>query len=522
MDKRLSKEWGEIQTAAYIKRDGSLFDNHPEICKFWDYKKNLISPKKVHSGHRKKKWWICPIHGSYEQSPRDKTRDSAGCKKCKSRTFSRPELRLLAEFKKIFNKVSWNNKIFGKEIDIYLPDYDFGIEVDGFYHIGEDKRKKDLNKNLHFKKKGIKIIRIRASKINDKIDNYDFFYNSRDLELKHIKTGLKILLKFRKIKKEEKIRINEYLERKNFINNKEYRNLIINLPFPPKGLSLQDKYPEIAKQWHDQLNKPLKSFMFLPGSNFRIWWFDQFNKNDYPPYYKLYDKVSKLLYKHEPHKMPIIDKVNGHGCDFCGRLQIFKKRQLAQIRKSGSLSKHQNIILEIKDKKIRTLIKKYSNEIPSTTTLELDWYCKIHKRSWKASITRRIHNKKGTGSGCIRCSQKNKKVKYFKNKSGKKYGLIDVISFHSHSTNLTRPTYKCKCHACGKIKFLKISEKTIRSCGCLKDKGMTLKTFLYLDKYKLKFTKRRRDRDKHWLKWTQSFSDNVDEHINDFRVRNGL
>lgn len=59
----------------------------------------------------------------------------------------------------IFNyRPSWLN---GMEIDIFLPDLNIAIEIDGFYHSNEEQHERDIKKNKLLNNKSIKVIRIR-------------------------------------------------------------------------------------------------------------------------------------------------------------------------------------------------------------------------------------------------------------------------------------------------------------------------------------------------------------------------
>jgi Zn ribbon nucleic-acid-binding protein len=92
---------------------------------------------------------ICPIHGIFEQPPRDHL-SGHGCGKC-GQIISKSENDIYEYIKSIYNgKIVRNNRkiLDGKEIDILLPDKNIGIEYCGLYwHSNLFKNDKYYHKN---------------------------------------------------------------------------------------------------------------------------------------------------------------------------------------------------------------------------------------------------------------------------------------------------------------------------------------------------------------------------------------
>jgi very-short-patch-repair endonuclease len=69
--------------------------------------------------------------------------------------------------KSIYNgKVLENDRIQleGKELDIFIPSLNLGIEFDGdYWHTKEDAKEKDERKNQLCEEKGIRLLRIKES-----------------------------------------------------------------------------------------------------------------------------------------------------------------------------------------------------------------------------------------------------------------------------------------------------------------------------------------------------------------------
>ena len=420
--------------------------------------------------------------------------------------FSRPEFRILTEFEKIFNRVEWNQKYFGKEIDIYLPDYKFGIEIDGYWHI--NKFLKDKEKNDFFKKKKIKILRIREPKLIRKVSKEDFFYNGKLIAIEDIKQTLKIIKRLRKISFSETKKINVYLKNKTFLNEKRYKFFCKNLPYPPYHLSLAKKKPAVAKTWDYERNKPLTPKMFLPKSNVKMWWICNKDEKEFPEVLELYKDCLYLKDKHPSYESSIDDRSKSKGCRLCSIIKARINQQKNSIKKKGSLKDYSKIINEIKDDSLRKKIKKHSNKIPAASKLEIEWYCKIHSHTWKTRVSRRIlgnSGKKNGGHGCRYCGSVKTSNKSRKNLVGMRIGLLKIISFNKASTDRTRPFWNVLCDGCNKIKIMQIKNFEIQSCGCLKEKGLTLKSFLFLKKYNLKKVNYG---SKLWLKWSNDFKKN--------------
>jgi len=104
------------------------------------------------------------VHGDFEQKPNQHL-NGQGCPKCALK-FDKSELEVL-EFIKALNieNIITNDRIVlnGKEIDIYLPDYNVAIEYNGLYWHSENQGKDNkyhLKKTEECLKQGIQLIHI--------------------------------------------------------------------------------------------------------------------------------------------------------------------------------------------------------------------------------------------------------------------------------------------------------------------------------------------------------------------------
>ena len=107
---------------------------------------------------------ICPDHGEFWQQPNNHLQGQ-GCPSC-SHTFSQEENEVYEFIKEVIgeNNVIKNDReiLNGKEIDIYVPEYNIGIEFNGLHWHSEQyiDKKYHLEKTEECEKQGIRLIHI--------------------------------------------------------------------------------------------------------------------------------------------------------------------------------------------------------------------------------------------------------------------------------------------------------------------------------------------------------------------------
>ena len=116
----------------------------------------------------------CPIHGDFEQIPRNHL-FGAGCPKC-FKDKSKVEKEILSYIKTLTNEEIIENDrtiLEGKEIDIFIPSLSIGIEVNGLiWHSEKFESDKyyHLKKTLKASQKCIRLIHIFEDEWNYKLD----------------------------------------------------------------------------------------------------------------------------------------------------------------------------------------------------------------------------------------------------------------------------------------------------------------------------------------------------------------
>lgn len=238
-----------------------LSTTNPILASEWNYDKNKsINPNNVSEHSNKIVWWICKYGHEWESSINNRSNGNK-CPICSSgNQTSFPEQAMFYYLNKVIN-VKNREKVFGKEIDIWMPDLNIGIEYNGsYYHKNEEK---DNNKILFFKNYGIKIITIRDG-LENKVDKDVIVHKYNDIEYA-IRAIFSVLnLDCPKIDiKNDRIKIYE--------KSSYYKN--------EKSLELVN--PPLAKEWNYDRNGLLKPNMVAPNSSKKVWWICSKCKNEW-------------------------------------------------------------------------------------------------------------------------------------------------------------------------------------------------------------------------------------------------
>lgn len=138
----------------------------------------------------------CPIHGDFEQKLKLHINREYGCPRCGQKSKGESEL---ADFLSEYTRVERRNKklLAGKEIDIWLPEHEIGVEFHGLYWHTQDRVS-----NLHrikwelAQKAGIRLIQIFSDEWETKQDivkarliaimGRSKTYNARQLDIRKV------------------------------------------------------------------------------------------------------------------------------------------------------------------------------------------------------------------------------------------------------------------------------------------------------------------------------------------------
>lgn len=267
---------------AILQGFNDLLTVNSKIATEWHPTKNgALSPTMVSSGSGRKVWWKCRKGHDWQATIHSRVSMKSGCPICNQEMkTSFPEQAILFYCRK-FTLAESRNTEFGKEIDIYLPEYRIGIEHNGrYYH--KNKQDHDERKIAFFAQKGIPIISVVESDKNYISDNMIEYHLSSNKE--SLNWAIRELL--------NKLgfgQLNVDVERD---ASEIYNQYII----AEKENSLASKNPEIASEWNYERNGLLTPELVSNTSGKKVWW-----------------KCSK---GHE-WQATVSDRKKGYGCPYC-------------------------------------------------------------------------------------------------------------------------------------------------------------------------------------------------------------
>ena len=213
---------------------------------------------------------LCKLHGLVRWHSGDLW--WPGCPQCTNQS-SRAEIRLLTEFRYLFSSSQSRIKFEGREADIFLEEINLVIEYDGA-HWHKGKELKDREKSEFFELLGKRVIRVRERPLSSVTRNCvevsdDIFTNKSEVD----RVLSFILSNFSSaIPNEKLVLIRHYLNSSDFQNDTEYRKYLSYFPSPFPEHSLQELFPEVAREWHPTKNAPLTPRHFTPKTDAVVWW----------------------------------------------------------------------------------------------------------------------------------------------------------------------------------------------------------------------------------------------------------
>ena len=352
----------------------SLF---PEIASEWDYEKNQPKrPEEFTQGSTKKAWWKCSKGHSWDAIIHSRTGNGRGCPQCTNQS-SRAEIRLLTEFRYLFPSSQSRIKFEGREADIFLEELNLVIEYDGA-HWHKGKELKDREKSEFFELLGKRVIRVRERPLSSITRNCvevsdDIFTNKSEVD----RVLSFVLSNFSSaIPREKLVSIRHYINSSDFQNDTEYKKYLSYFPSPFPEHSLQELFPEVAREWHPTKNAPLTPRHFTSKTDAVVWWMCGSGHEWEAPI---------------ANRTPSKNKPTGTGCPFCSG------------RKAGSKNSTRNTFPEFADEWHPS--KNGANTPDSISfgnrTIDIWWVCD-NGHEWVSTANRRFGNVKRRGHKSIK------------------------------------------------------------------------------------------------------------------------
>lgn len=155
-----------------------LQSQSPELAAEWS-PQNILQPTEVTLHSKKKVYWICPLgHDDYLMTIQQRS-NRQGCPICAQQSqTSFPEQAIYYYIKQIFPDVI-NRYIFdNREIDIFIPSQNIGIEYNGYFsHMRKSER--DAVKKEFFRSLGIMLLVVKEYKTGSEKNDADFYIHER-------------------------------------------------------------------------------------------------------------------------------------------------------------------------------------------------------------------------------------------------------------------------------------------------------------------------------------------------------
>ena len=362
-----------ICSSARITEDNNFAALHPELLAEWDFKKNTISPDKISSYNKSKVWWICPRGHSYQMSPGDRV-EGHGCGFCnQTRRTSFFEQAIAFYLKKSFC-VEQRIKKNRKEIDIYLPDLNVGIEYDGmFYHAGKLAQEREARKNAALSAAGIRLIRIKETKDKECVVG-DVIYHKANFKFMGVSYVMTHIGEFLSKICGRLISFDVNLAR-------DKGTIIQSYEVDREEESLEKLFPYVAAKWDYSKNGGALPRMFTAKSGHRAWWKCPTCGNEWYG--------------------PIEHQTNGK-CAHNNRCpRCIRAKNLAGLASGYSLKTlHPEIAQEWDESRNEGL---RADMVTPGSKRVVWWRCSQCGKSWKSSIKARVINGQ---CGCRACRKK--------------------------------------------------------------------------------------------------------------------
>ncbi len=229
----------------------------PEVAQDWHPSKNgTLTPDQVTVGCGKRVWWMCQVCGQ-EWIQFVYTRQQCGCPKCSGEFKSSFPEQVLYFYLSQATVAESRARVHMREIDVYLPDLNVGVEYDGnYYHANRSEQ--DSAKVMHFSKHGIRIIRVVESDTLNAIGDIIHYPVTKDYSnlgdaIVHVFNLLGLPVPDIDIPRDSAKIYGQYI-------------------YQRKQNSLAVVCPNVAAEWDYEKNSPITPEMVSYGSKKVFWW----------------------------------------------------------------------------------------------------------------------------------------------------------------------------------------------------------------------------------------------------------
>ena len=397
-----------------VKGVNDLFTTNPELKEEWDFDKNTVDPSTLSFGSKVSVHWKCKKGHEWSAKVYQRTTQESGCPKCNAeRKTSLPEKVVYYYISKFFPDAQENYHapfLQRKELDIFIPSINVGIEYDGVaWHHNIDK---DLLKDRICADNGIQVIRIREGQCPDYNSSAHIIYTDNyDKDCNYLEEPIKKLLSFLGVSFNDLTIKKDLPEIMTYYYTKEKENSLA-----------QDK--RLMAEWDFEKNKGINPEYISKFSNRKFYW-----------------KCPKCGYEWyvSANKRSI-----GHKCPVCTNQAVKEGYNDLQTINPILASEWDY------DKNETT-----PNKITARTNKKYYWKCKKCSHVWQATVSSRM-----LGCGCPECKKITISEKQTYAPYEKSFGFLypELLKEWDYSKNKLSPFevypksnkhFYWKCSTCG-------------------------------------------------------------------------
>ena len=355
-----------------------LLTTNPELAKEWHPTKNgKKQPDMIKEGSNKKAWWICDKGHEWEAVINSRSQ-GRGCPLCSAeQQTSFPEQAIFFYLKKVFKTATNRSRLFGFEIDIYIPELNLGIEYDGQYYHSEVEKDK-LKDEVAIENK-VTLLRIREPDC-PVLTSSAICIIREDLGLNDLNNTIIKIFGF----------INKRIENIDIPDVdvvRDYSAISNQIQLNSKEKSIAVLFPSLLAEWDYNKNGNLTPDNTYPGSVKPIWW---------------KCKICGFEWQVSPNARTNSSKKKLQGCPECGKRKQFSAFQKSIVEKRGSLATNNSqLALEWNYERNNPMLP---TEFTAHSKRKVWWVCcKGHE--WESSIDARSR-----GNGCPYCAGRKPKA----------------------------------------------------------------------------------------------------------------
>lgn len=295
-----------------------LATRFPGLSTEWHPTRNGdLTPSQVTAGARSNVWWLCSS-GHEWRAMVFKRSKGADCESCGLVGLSELEIGLYAELKAVLGKqmapIKHDVRVSaadGVKVRVDVLVGTIAVEFDGSYW-HKDKENRDREKTGQLKDLGYSVIRVREHPL-EALSPQDALVRRAPTAHDVAVAALEGMLACDLIEDAAAESARRYILNGVALAEAEAAQIIASLRLREYGeLSLTEKFPEVAGEWHPELNGDLKPDQVMAHSGKKVWW---------------------LCSAGHPYQTPIAQRtLDGTGCGWCSGRYVTPETSLAVVR----------------------------------------------------------------------------------------------------------------------------------------------------------------------------------------------